>query len=281
MRAIWALALLGAGTAATAQECAPEGDMEFVCGLNAVEDLIQVRDSSWLVGSGLGTPGRPGTLVLLDTADRQARVVYPSAESRVEHDSDRFESCPTPPDRNVFNAHGITLREHEGQLELLVVNHGGREAVEFFRLETGAGGAPQGVTWLGCVTMPEDTYMNSLDSLPDGGFVAKLFYRPSQGGIGAVFDREITGGLLEWRPGEGVTPIPDTEVSGANGILLSDGGGVIHIAAWGTRELVRFEREGETVRRAVTVPVDFAPDNLRWTADGNILVAGQKFTPRP
>jgi sugar lactone lactonase YvrE len=156
---------------------------------------------------------------------------------------------------------------------LLVVNHG-REAIEFFAVD--ASGARPALTWTGCVTMPADTYTNSLDSLPDGGFVATHFYSPSKGGIGAVFAREVTGGLLEWHPGGVVSKIPGTEVSGANGILLQDGGRVMLVAAWGTRELVRFERQGNGVAKK-SVPVDFALDNLRWTSDGKLLVAGQKF----
>ncbi|MDR2215427.1 MAG: SMP-30/gluconolactonase/LRE family protein [Nevskiaceae bacterium] len=277
----------GQGSAPAAQSaappaaagCEPNGDMQYICGLEAVEDLLRIDESRWLLGSGLGGENRPGTLVLIDSQAHQAEVLFPKADARVAHDAARFADCTTPPDPAVFNAHGIALRvaQNGDGKEFLVVNHGGREAVEFFHLNT-AGDKPA-LTWQGCVLMPPDTSINSLDSLPDGGFIATLFYVPSKGGIGAVFDREITGGLLEWHPGQAVTPIAGTELSGANGILLADGGRVMYVAAWGTRDLVRFERSGNTVTRR-SVPVDFAPDNLRWTRDGKLLVAGQKFVPR-
>ncbi|HEX6998426.1 MAG TPA: hypothetical protein VF322_09790 [Gammaproteobacteria bacterium] len=279
MKRVSILVLLVAGPAgAMAQSCEPEGDLRFVCGLNAVEDLVQVGDSRWLLGSGLGGGGNPGTLVLVDSEAKTGEVIYPAEGAAAAHARERFPGCASPPDASVFNAHGITLRATgPGRYEFLVVNHGGREAVEFFDVD--ARGAKPALTWIGCVTMPPDTSINSLDTLPDGGFVVTHFYTPSKGGMGAVFDGEITGGLLEWHPGGEVTPIPGTELSGANGVALSDGGRVIHVAAWGTRDLVRFERRGGAVTKRA-VPVDFALDNIRWTADGNLLIAGQKFVPR-
>lgn len=265
-------------TPAAPASCAPDGDMHYVCGIEAVEDLVRIDETRWLLGSGLGGPDRPGTLVLIDTRAKQAEILFPASGAKVAPDAKRFPGCTTPPDPTKFNAHGIAIRPAgNGDKEFLVVNHGGREAIEFFRV--GMGGSKPALTWLGCVLMPPDTSINSLDSLPDGGFVATQFYVPSKGGIGAVFAREITGGLLEWHPGGPVTRIAGTELSGANGILLADGGRVMYVAAWGTRELVRFERTGDTVTRRV-VPMDFAPDNLRLTRDGKLLVAGQKFVAR-
>ena len=255
--------------------CTPSGGLAFVCGLNAVEDLVRVGESKWLLGSGLGGGGRSGTLVVVDSQAKTGEVVYPAPNAPVAHDARRFAACASPPDPNVFNAHGITIRATgRDRYEFLVVNHGGREAIEFFSVD--ASGTKPALTWIGCVEMPEDVSINSLDTLPDGGFVATHFYSPSKGGIGAVFDREITGGLFEWHPGGSVTPIPGTEISGANGIVLADGGNVMIVAAWGTRELFRFERQGNGVTKK-SVPIDFALDNIRWTSDGKLLIAGQKF----
>ncbi len=271
--------LLAQAPAPATADCSPKDGLSFICGLQAVEDLVQVGDSRWLLGSGLGGSGRPGTLVLVDSRAKIGAVIYPAANAPVAHDARRFAACATPPDAKVFNAHGITIRAAgRNRYELLVVNHGGREAIEFFAVD--ASGEKPALTWTGCVVMPADTSINSLDSLPDGGFVATHFYSPSKGGIGAVFSRQVTGGLFEWHPGGAVTPIPGTEVSGANGIVLQDGGKVMLVAAWGTRDLVRFERQGSGVTKKV-VPVDFAADNIRWTKDGKLLVAGQKFSPTP
>jgi len=238
-----------------------------------------VGDSPWLFASGMAEAGSAGHLRLINTSDRSWSVIYPAGNSVAALDARRFPNCPAAPDATKFSAHGIFLRAlGGGRHELLVVNHGGREAVEYFEVST-SGGRPA-VQWIGCVPMAADIYLNSVVGLRDGGFIATHFYSPSKGGINSVFAREITGGIHEWHPGRAVTLIPGTELSGANGLAVSPDERVIHVAAWGTRDLVRFERQGNSVTKRV-VPMTFAPDNVRWSQDGrSLLVAGQKFVAR-
>ncbi|HMA11239.1 MAG TPA: hypothetical protein VKO83_05090, partial [Steroidobacteraceae bacterium] len=204
---------------------------------------------------------------------------YPAGGPAGARDAKRFPECAAEPDPQKFSAHGIALRDAgSGRQELLVVNHGGREAIEYFAIAQ-AGGKPT-VQWIGCVPLPADVYANSVAAMPDGGFVTSLFYHPSQGGIDAVFASQVTGGILRWTPGGKVTELPGTQVSGANGIAVSHQGRVIHLAAWGTRELVRFEwNAGKLSKRSV--PLGFAGDNLRWSEDARtLLIGGQKFVAR-
>ena len=273
------LACANMASAATPENCAPSGDLKFLCGPESAEDLVRVGDSSWLIASGMAEAGHAGHLRLINTSDKTWSVIYPAGNAVAALDARRFPNCPAAPDATKFSAHGITLRAlGAGRHELLVVNHGGREAVEFFELSTGSG--KPAVRWIGCVPMADDIYLNSVVPLRDGGFIATHFYSPSKGGINAVFAREITGGIHEWHPGRAVTLIPGTELSGANGLAVSQDERVIHVAAWGTRDMVRFERQGNSVTKKV-VPMTFAPDNVRWSQDGrSLLVAGQKFVPR-
>jgi hypothetical protein len=277
-------ALACAGTARPAMaaapgDCAAYGTLKFVCGPEAAEDLLRVGNSPWLIASGLAEGGAPGHLVLVNSRDKSWANVYPASDSVAVPDTVRFPNCHTPPDATKFSAHGIALRTTSaGRHELLVVNHGGREAIEFFELRMGSG--RPSIAWKGCVVIPGDVYVNSIVALRDGGFIASHFYSPGKGGINPVFARQVTGGLLEWHAGSAVTLIPGTELSGANGIAASQDEKVLHVAAWGTRELVRFERHGNTVTKRV-VPLTFAADNLRWSKDGrSILAAGQKFVAR-
>ena len=78
-------------------------------------------------------------------------------------------ACPGPPEAEMFAPHGIDPSA-DGR-SLLVVNHGGREAVEIFAIEHAAG-APA-LRWVDCVVMPDDALMNDVAALPDppGGFV--------------------------------------------------------------------------------------------------------------
>lgn len=263
-----ALLVLAVGTSAA-------GELQLLEGPTAAEDLVRVPGTRWLIGSGLAEPTVPGRLHLIDSARKQWQQAFPSAAVRTAPDARRFPDCTTPPDAAAFSAHGLALRQTgRGRHSLLVVNHG-REAIEFFTVAS-SGATPQ-LTWVGCVAMPADVYLNSVAALPDGGFVTTQFYAKSQGGMGAIRTGALTGGVLEWHPGGVVTPIPGTELSGANGIETTDSGRVLYVAAWGGREIVRFDRRGATMKKDVA-KVDFAPDNLRWAADGRTLLAtGQRF----
>jgi SMP-30/Gluconolactonase/LRE-like region len=277
MKVLLVCLLAWAGAAAAADNCAPWGEVRFVCGPTGAEDLLRIGNTPWLIASGLAETNVPGRLHLIDTATKRWEVAYPSSQSRNDADRRRFPNCATPPDAAKFSAHGMAIRPlGNNEHELLVVNHGGREAIEFFNIQPG--GMRPVLQWQGCVTMPEDVYPNSVAYLPDGGFIATQFYLHSKG-INSVFLRQVTGGLLEWHPGGLVTRIAGTEVSGANGILVSRGGKVIYVSAWGTRELVRFDRSGAALTKKV-VPLTFAADNLRWAPDGKIIAAGQKFVAR-
>ncbi len=263
-----ALLVLTIGTAAAA-------DLQYVTGPTGTEDLVRVAGTPWLIGSGLAEPQVPGRLHLIDSARKQWQQAFPAAAMRSIPDARRFPDCSTPPDAATFSAHGLAIRPvGRSHHHLLVVNHG-REAIEYFTVNS-AGKTPQ-LTWVGCVAMPADVYLNSVAALPDGGFVATQFYAKSQGGMGAIRTGALTGGVLEWHPGGVVTPIAGTELSGANGIETTDGGRVLYVAAWGGRQIVRFDRRGIDLKKD-SVPVDFAPDNLRWSRSGRTLLAtGQRF----
>jgi hypothetical protein len=257
--------------------CTAHGDMNYVCGPSAAEDLVRVEGTPWLLASGFAQGTQPGHVQLIDTRRKAWEIAWPLGTApRVAHDAKQFAACATPPDVAKFSAHGLALRSTgAGKARLLVVNHG-REAVEFFDVDA-RGGKPV-LTWIGCVTMPEDVYVNSVVQLPQGGFLATKFYAPSKGGMSTILQGQITGGVLEWLPGKPVTEIAGTQLVGANGIEQADNGRVIYVAEWGKRAVVRFERRGAALQKDV-VALGFSPDNLRWAPDGNLLAAGQKMAP--
>src|SRR5690606_35799555 len=71
--------------------------------------------------------------------------------------------------------------------------------------------------------------------------------------------------------------IPGTESSGPNGLAVSDDGRYIFVAAFGTHEVLRYDRISTppVVERVV---LDIAPDNVRWTPDGALITAGGIIT---
>jgi len=263
--------------ATAGDECAPSGGWNFVCGPSGVEDLVRIPGTQWILGSGMGGNKNPGMLHLINATDKTWEIFYPGANPTNELDAGSYGSCPGAPDPKTFVAHGIAIRDDlHGMSTVLSVNHG-REAVEVFKID--ATGRKPAIRWVGCVPMAADVSLNSIAFLPGGGFVTTKFYDPkAPGGFGAIMQRKITGGVLEWHAATGVKPIAGTELSGANGIVVSYDGKTIFVAAWGTQELVRFSLRNGTVGKDV-VKVDFSPDNLRWAPDGNILVAGQNPSP--
>jgi hypothetical protein len=165
---------------------------------------------------------------------------------------------------------------------LLVVNHGGREAVEVFGVMPADAGAPS-VTWRGCVKLPSGMVGNDVAGLPEGGFAVTQNSLPSSrlglawSAIGVAFGK-TTGGVVEWHRDGGWRAVPGTEVSVANGIAASSDGRRLFVNAWGGDALVRVERQGELDRRTVALPVH--PDNLTWAPDGRLLLAGQRGSMR-
>ena len=51
-------------------DCMPSMGLNFLCGLNQPEDIIQIGTSKWLVASGMG---KGGGISLIDTAVKTAR----------------------------------------------------------------------------------------------------------------------------------------------------------------------------------------------------------------
>src|SRR5690606_30664880 len=116
-------------------------------------------------------------------------------------------------------------------------------------------------------------WANSVAILGDGGFVTTKFMADPGEGIEKIIAGEVNGEVYEWRPGGEVQAIPGTELSGANGIELSPDDRFLYVAAFGGREVVRYDRSASPPSKT-SVSVDINPDNLRWTPDGDLLTVG-------
>ncbi len=258
-RAPWLLlpvALLLGIAGPHAAACDSDGDVQFVCGPVSPEDLIPVPRSPWVVVSSMEDEGH---LYLVDTRNHTASVLFTSDGSNRRHDTAVYGSCPGPVSRQ-FRPHGLSIRPGDGDSHTLyVVGHGTRESVEVFRLDT-AGASPT-ATWVGCVVAPESANLNSVTALPDGGFAATNFNRPM-------------GEVWEWQPATGWSKVPGSEMSGPNGLLVSEDGRWFYIGGHTDESVIRLSR-GQTPVRKDEVGVGFQVDNLRWAPDGSVLAAGQ------
>jgi sugar lactone lactonase YvrE len=265
--------------------CEPDGQLRYVCGPVNAEDLIRLGNTRWLITSGMDGPLTGGAearghLYLVDHEAKSFSDWFPAQAAPAKPDTTLFRDCPGPVDSTRFSAHGLALKEQSaGRFRLYVTAHGAREAIEVFDVD--ATGARPTIAWAGCVVLPEKVSANSVAILPDGGFVTTKFMDRSQPlaqAFGAIRRGEINGELYEWHPGGKVQAIAGTEMSGPNGILASPDGRTLYVASYGTNELVKFERNGATVRKQV-VKMEITPDNLRWSGDGKFLAAGGNHAP--
>ena len=278
--------LLGAGALACArleplQDCEGENSIEVLCGFQNPEDLAAAPGGEWIVVSQFprlvdGETSSSGSLLVLRPRDGERRVLFPTPGAALHAGAPGVGSaeCGGPPEPERFSPHGIDVAPGEGgAARLLVVNHGGREAIELFRLEVSEAGPA--ALWEGCVPLPDDVQANDVAALPGGGFVATNML-PREAGALAMLQIGLglaTGELLEWSAAEGWRAVPGTRESAPNGVAVSPDGETLFFAAWGGSKLIRIARDGSG-RRELALP--HHPDNLSWGADGRLLVTGQK-----
>ena len=250
----------------------------FVSDVQSPEDLLQLPNTDWVVVSSMQTAGgTPGHLDLIDAqALSHRKAIYPSRETGVRGDLQRFPGC-TPPDPGQFFPHGINfLRRGVGDFELYAINHGGRESVEVFRLRVT--GESVLTEWIGCVLLPPHSYGNGIAPLPTGGFALSKMYDPQDPSFLVKFDAGApTGTVLAWKPERGwFQPFPQ-EFSGANGIEVSHDGRWLYVSEWSAQRLWKISMDGREKPKSISV--SFLPDNLRWAPQGTLLLAGQNAKP--
>ncbi len=258
-------------------DCPPEGEIEFVCGITNAEDILRIGDTDWLLASGMAGEGPAaatvqGKLHLVDRRDRSWQVLFPGDAPVFEHDTAQYAQCPGPLDTTNFSAHGLALRNDPAgstQYRVYMTSHGAREAIEVFQLELAQKPA---LKWIGCVPLPANVWANSVEILRDGGFMATNFMDPAIG-FAPIAAGEANGFVLEWHPGSDVRIIPGTELSGPNGIALSDDERYLYVTAFGSDTVVRFDLAAQPVARQEAA-LGVVPDNLRWSSDGTLYVAG-------
>lgn len=239
----------------------------YICGQRGPEDLITMG-SQWAVASALAGSGG---IEMIRLRDRTSHTVWPSPQAQEAHDAAAYPGCPGPP-RGAFTTHGVYVPPGEGpRHRLFVVGHGARESIEIFDVD--ASGAVPVLTWTGCVIAPEPIGLNSVRSLPDGGFLTTNFL-PRGESMQTLVKGEPNGELWEWHADTGWQKVPGSEASGANGVELSDDGRTLYIAAWGSQSFIRLSR-GENPPKREEIPLGFRIDNIHWSKDGKLIGAGQ------
>lgn len=257
---------------ALAAPCSDDSDLHYVCGPQKPEDVLAVPGTRWLIASGFTTGAG---LKLVDTRTQTAAPWYDGRREQVAADRRAFPDCPGPVDTAKFNARGLSLRATgTNRWRLLVVNHGGRESIEAFDVDT-RGDTPQ-LSWRGCVPMPAGQVANSVASFDDDTILATVLTRPGTT-IADFVAGKITGAVWQWRPGDaGFRMLPGTELPGNNGLEVDPDQRRFYVVAFGWHAVVVFDRSDTRTPLAKIVAPDFMPDNLHWSG-GRLLLAGMRL----
>lgn len=252
--------------------CPPDAELDYVCGPEKPEDVLTIPGTDWLVASGF----MPGAgLKLVDGKARSFRRWYSAAPAQLAWDRARFPQCPGPLDPALFNARGLSLRQVAPQRwQLLAVNHGGREAIEAFDVHTDKG-EPR-LIWRGCQPLPAGQVGNAVAAFADGTILTTVLTRPGTT-IGDFMLGKITGGVWQWRPGDGAfTLLPGTELPGNNGLEIDPDEQRFYVVAFGLHAVAVYDRRDTRQPQTVIAAPDFMPDNIHWTG-GHLLLAGMRL----
>lgn len=265
----------GATTPGPILDCVAKDEARPICKFQSPEDIVALPGDEALVISGYGAMGadgvvrKPGGLYLFPLASETPSTLYAGGtEADVAEAGWGDPACPAPP-KEKFNAHGIDLvRREDGRLALLVVQHFGREAVEFFEVE--GAGTDWRLAWKGCVLAPPDASLNEVVGFPNGDF-----YTTRMASISGASDftesipTEPTGHAYAWSASGGYRKIEGTDGIMPNGIAASPDGKILYLNVTMQNEIRKIEVE--TGRLIATAPVKM-PDNVTWAPDGKRLL---------
>jgi hypothetical protein len=252
--------------------CGVHGDIEVLCGTRQPEDLEISPDGKYLIATQFINAGRGGGagggMALFDLTKKTFGKI---AEATAPDNSWGDAGCPGPIG-DALVSHGSSLaKRSDGTWALYVVNHGGRQSIEMYELKQ-INGSPA-IVWHGCVVGSHD--YNDVAILPDGGFVATYpTALVTPGNNGAAFGGNVTGYVARWTPGKGESEVEGTRVAYPNGVVVSADGRQMYLNVFAAKEVRKYDLASGKVTGSLKV--DFLPDNLTWTKEGRLLVAGVK-----
>lgn len=251
--------------------CGLHGDIEVFCGTRQPEDLERSPDGKFLIATQYLNEGRGGStgggMALFDLSKK----TFGRMSETIQADRSWGDpTCPGPIG-SALVSHGSSLAKRaDGKWALYVVNHGGRQSIEMFELQPTAG--TWAMVWRGCEVAEHD--YNDVAILPDGGFVGTYPTGLSAGGRGGTPSGGATGYVARWTPGKSEAEVPGTRMRLPNGVVVSPDGRYMYVNEFGARVVRKYDLKDGSERGSAGV--DFLPDNLTWTEQGMLLVAGVK-----
>jgi hypothetical protein len=239
------------------------------------EALMPIPDSPWVITSGMTGPTAPlGRLYGIDTRDQSCVEIFPWDADFVP--DEMYGESDGPLDPATFEPHGIDVAiGSDGEARLYVVNNGGEQSVEIFRIDL-ISSKPR-LTWIGSLTLPAGMWGNGVVQSDKGGLIVSSSFDISDGIERGQLDMAAglpNGVVAEWVPGEGWTILEGGAFNSPNGVVLAADGKWVYVAGWRSKCVRKFSRGRKPVE-VYEVPCDIMVDTLMWSADGtSILAAG-------
>ncbi len=260
-------------------DCQPVGDKIPHCGWQRPEDMELLSDGTTLIVSQMeiGHGKIPGEIALLDTISGEKK------DLAIAQVTDEFWGDPQC-QQSVgahLGPHGIHLSNRvDGRQQLLVVNHGLRESVEFYELQHE--NKQYQLQWRGCAEAPQGSFLNDVVALPKGGFAATHMFSKGDSPVGTLNLTELKalmgfnpGHLLRWTAETGYQKMAGFSGDYPNGLQISDDGQFLFINLWAESKVKKFDLGSHQVVGEVEV---IHPDNSQWDGEGRLLVTGHDFT---
>ena len=258
------------------KNCTSSGELHFVCGISAPEDLVIVPGTDWIVSGVMSAKDQTG-LFLVNSLSKVVRPLYSSEVGENRLNRNLYGACPQAPNLSNFESHGLAIQTYSNDQEvysLYVVSHGDREAIEVFELDASSH-VPE-VTWIGCVLMPETLVANDVSAMRDGTILATVLIHPGFG-FDDILSGEPTGGVYKWTPGsDGFYMLEGSELSGNNGLQVSLDETEIFVAATGSSAIFTISNNNPTRVLRRTRTMGFGPDNVVYDSNGYLLTAGMR-----
>lgn len=251
--------------------CARFENTQPLCLFTNPEDLAVLADNKMLIvsefGDSYGT--RPGALVFYDIEKQQRRLAFAGGDAIKPEEHWGSSACNEPPGSS-FSPHGIDLTQRsDGRWQLLVVQHGGRESIEFFEVR-GSGNKLQ-LVWRGCALAPEKAMLNSVAAgAGDEFFTTKINSTDQSWESGELVANEPTGVVYRWSKASGFRPVLGTEGVMLNGITATTDGRIIYVVYSGENRFKKIDTDTGAVLASTDLQ---SADNVKWSADGKTLLA--------
>lgn len=245
----------------------PRG-FDSIRGLNNAEDMVQIGDTKWILTGNLGDKSwKSGGLYLVDSDSLEWK------KADIDFSGPAATGYEEIRDPELFSTHGIALKPvGENKFEVYAVNHGGRESVEVFDLTVKD--EEPAIVWKGSVPTPDGMTGNSVAPLSDGFLVTIPMTENNLGTFLGFLAGKPTGTVYKWTAQEGFREISGAVLAGNNGIAVSPDEKWAFINGYSSRSVTRISLEDDQAD-PVTVSLSFLPDNIRYSADGSLLVTGQ------